>query len=81
MGGKAVEYSATASIGLQIGAQTKTLILDVLEDDPVSKSLARDEWATRADWPAALIQIDVDSSVEPTNVTAPLSDSCSVTKI
>jgi lipid-binding SYLF domain-containing protein len=74
IGGKTVDYynTAAASIGFQIGAQTKTIILVFLEDEAVKKFRASDGWEVGVDGAVALIQIGTGGSIDTSNVTDPI---------
>ncbi|MDA0822629.1 MAG: YSC84-related protein [Proteobacteria bacterium] len=74
IGGKTVDYynTAAASIGFQIGAQTKTIILVFLEDEAVKKFRASDGWEVGVDGAVALIQIGAGGSIDTSNVTDPI---------
>ncbi|MFT4560496.1 MAG: lipid-binding SYLF domain-containing protein [Gammaproteobacteria bacterium] len=72
--GKTVDYynTAAASIGFQIGAQTKTIILVFLEDKALNTFRASDGWEAGVDGAVALIQIGAGGSIDTSNVTDPI---------
>ncbi len=64
--------TAAASIGFQIGAQTKTVILVFLQEDALKKFRASDGWEIGVDGAVALIEIGVGGSIDTSNVTDPI---------
>ncbi len=74
IGGKTVEYysTAAASIGFQIGAQSKTVILVFLDADALAEFRRSSGWEVGVDGSVALIKIGAGGSIDTTNVKAPI---------
>ena len=74
IGGKTIDYysTAAASIGFQIGAQTKTTILLFLEQEALEKFRASDGWEVGVDAAVALVEIGSGGSIDTTNMTDPV---------
>jgi lipid-binding SYLF domain-containing protein len=72
--GKTSAYysTAAASIGLQLGAQTKTVILVFLEEAALERFRASDGWEVGVDGAVALIKIGAGGSIDTSNVTDPI---------
>jgi len=64
--------TAAASIGFQIGAQTKTVILVFLQEDALKKFRASDGWEVGVDGAVALLEIGAGGSIDTSNVTDPI---------
>ena len=74
VGNQTVAYynTAAASIGLQLGAQTKTVILVFLGGDALAKFRASNGWEVGVDGAVALIDIGAGGSIDSSNVTDPI---------
>lgn len=74
IGGKTVEYysTAAASIGFQIGAQSKTVILVFLDSDALSAFRHSSGWEIGIDGSVALIKIGAGGSIDTTNIKDPI---------
>lgn len=74
IGGKTADYysTAAASIGFQIGAQTKTVILVFLGTDALEKFRASDGWEVGVDAAVALLEIGTGGSIDSSNITDPI---------
>jgi lipid-binding SYLF domain-containing protein len=72
--GKTVDYynTAAASIGFQIGVQTKTIILMFIENDALESFRGSDGWEVGVDGAVALIEIGVGGSIDTSNITDPV---------
>jgi lipid-binding SYLF domain-containing protein len=70
VGGKSVAYysTAAASIGFQLGAQSKTVILVFLADNALAKFRASDGWEAGVDGSVALIELGAGGSLDTTNI-------------
>jgi len=64
--------TAAASIGFQIGARTKTVILIFLADDALAKFRVSDGWEVGVDGAVALIEIGTVGSIGTSNVSDPI---------
>jgi lipid-binding SYLF domain-containing protein len=64
--------TATASIGFQIGAQSKALILLFMTQDALDKFRGRDGWSVGADASVAVLNIGANGNVDTTTATAPV---------
>lgn len=74
IGGKTVDYysTAAASVGLQLGAQAKTVILVFMQDDALKKFRNSDGWEVGVDGSVALVKIGVGGSIDTTNIKDPI---------
>jgi lipid-binding SYLF domain-containing protein len=72
--GKTVDYysNAAASIGLQIGAQEKTVIIIFTERRPLVKFQNSDGWEVGVDGSVALIELGAGGSIDTTNIKDPI---------
>jgi lipid-binding SYLF domain-containing protein len=72
--GKTVDYysTAAASIGLQIGAQEKTVILVFTEQKALRKFQLSDGWEVGVDGSVALIELGVGGSIDTNNIKDPI---------
>jgi lipid-binding SYLF domain-containing protein len=70
IGGKSVAYysTAAASIGFQLGAQAKTVILVFLADNALAKFRASDGWEAGVDGSVALVELGAGGSLDTTNI-------------
>jgi lipid-binding SYLF domain-containing protein len=74
MKGKTVDYYATAaaSIGFQLGAQSKTVILVFMEDKALKEFRNSEGWEAGVDGSVALIEWGAGESIDSTNVKDPI---------
>jgi lipid-binding SYLF domain-containing protein len=72
--GKTVDYynTAAASIGLQLGAQSKTVIIVFLEKDALKRFRDSSGWEIGVDGSVALITIGTGGSIDTTNIKDPI---------
>ena len=74
MGGKTVEYysTAAASIGFQVGAQAKTVILVFLDKAALKNFRHAPGWEAGVDGSVALVKWGVGRSLDTTNIQDPI---------
>lgn len=74
MGGKTVSYysTAAASIGLQLGAQKKTIILVFMQDEALKKFRESSGWEVGVDGSVALVKVGAEASIDTTNIRDPI---------
>ena len=74
VGGKTVEYYSTmaASIGFQLGAQAKSIILVFTKEDALKAFRNSDGWKAGVDGSVALISLGMGDSLDTTNVKDPI---------
>ncbi len=72
--GKTVDYYRTtgASFGLQVGAQTKSIIIVFLEDEALRKFRTSAGWEAGVDGSIALVGTGTGGSIDSTNVSDPI---------
>ena len=72
--GKTVDYysTAAASIGFQIGVQSKTVILVFLEKDALDKFRSSSGWEAGVDGSVALVTIGAGGSIDTSNIKDPI---------
>ena len=72
--GKTVDYysTAAASIGFQLGAQSKTVILVFLDKDALKKFRKSSGWELGVDGSVALITVGAGGSIDTTNIKDPI---------
>lgn len=72
--GKTMDYysTAAASIGLQLGAQIKTVIIVFLEEKPLKKFRKSDGWEAGVDGSVALVEMGAGASIDTTNIKDPI---------
>ncbi len=72
--GKTVDYynTATVSIGLQLGAQAKTVILLFMTNEVLSKFRNSKGWEVGIDGSVALIKVGVGGSLDTTKIKEPI---------
>jgi lipid-binding SYLF domain-containing protein len=72
--GKTVEYysTAAASIGFQLGAQSKIVILVFLDEDALDKFRKSAGWEAGVDGSVALIKIGAAGSIDTSNIKDPI---------
>jgi lipid-binding SYLF domain-containing protein len=74
IGGKTVEYysTAAASIGFQIGAQSKRVLLVFMQKNALKQFRASSGWEAGVDGSVALIELGAGGSVDTTNIKDPI---------
>ena len=74
IGAKTVKYYSTmaASIGFQLGAQTKSIILVFTKQDALKAFRNSDGWKAGVDGSVALISLGMGDSLDTTNVKDPI---------
>ena len=74
IGNKTVEYYSTmaASIGFQLGAQTKSIILVFTKNEALKQFRNSEGWKAGVDGSVALISLGVGESLDTTNVKDPI---------
>ena len=72
--GKTVDYysTAAASIGFQLGAQSKTVILVFLNRDTLNKFRNSSGWEMGVDGSVALVTLGAGGSIDTTNIKDPI---------
>lgn len=74
IGGKSAAYYsiASASIGLQLGAQKKDIIIVFLEDTALRKFQASQGWQIGVDGSVVLIDVGANASIDTTKINQPV---------
>ena len=74
IGGKTVDYysTAAASIGFQLGAQSKTVIIVFLEKHALKKFHEASGWEAGVDGSVALVTVGAGGSIDTTNIKVPI---------
>ena len=74
IGGKTVDYynTASASIGFQLGAQAKIIIIVFLRDDALKSFRNSSGWEVGVDGSVALITIGAGGTIDTTNIKDPI---------
>ena len=74
IGGKTADYYSTAagSIGFQLGAQKKTVILVFMQQEALKKFRASSGWEAGVDGSVALVTIGAGGSIDTTNIKDPI---------
>lgn len=74
IGGRTVDYYSitSASIGFQIGAQKKDIILVFMEELTLKKFRESKGWKVGVDGSVALIDIGAGKAIDTTNIKAPI---------
>ena len=74
IGGKTVEYynTAAASIGFQIGAQSKRVLLVFMQNNALKNFRASSGWEAGVDGSVALIELGTGGSIDTTNIKDPI---------
>ena len=74
IGGKTVDYysTAAASIGFQLGAQSKRVILVFMQDDALKKFRESQGWEAGVDGSVALIELGAGAALDTTNIKDPI---------
>lgn len=74
VGGTSVGYYSTASgsLGLQAGAQSKAIIFLFMTQDSLDKFRNADGWSVGGDASVALVKIGANGTIDSTTATAPV---------
>ena len=74
IGGKTVDYysTAAASIGFQIGAQSKRVLLVFMQEDALKKFRESSGWEAGVDGSVALVELGTGGSIDTTNIKDPI---------
>jgi len=74
IGGKTVDYYNTVagSIGFQLGAQAKTVIIVFMEDKALDKFRNSKGWEAGVDGSVALVELGAGGSLDTTNIRDPI---------
>ena len=74
MGGNTVDYysTAAASIGFQLGAQSKRIILVFMQDAALKKFRASKGWEAGVDGSVALIELGAGGTIDTTKIKSPI---------
>ena len=74
IGGKTVDYysTAAASIGFQLGAQSKRIILVFMQDGALKKFRDSQGWEAGVDGSVALIELGAGATLDTTNIKDPI---------
>ena len=72
--GKTVDYysTAAASIGFQLGAQSKRVILVFMEDSALKQFRESSGWEAGVDGSVALVELGTGGSIDTTNIKDPI---------
>jgi len=72
--GKTVDYysTAAASIGLQFGAQSKTVVLVFLKEEALTKFRESDGWKAGVDGSVALVEFGAGKDINTVNIKDPI---------
>jgi lipid-binding SYLF domain-containing protein len=74
IGGLTVDYysTAAASIGFQLGAQSKKIIIVFMQDDALKKFRESKGWEAGVDGSVALIELGAGGTLDTTNIKSPI---------
>ncbi|MDZ7583435.1 MAG: YSC84-related protein [Thiobacillus sp.] len=74
VGGKTVDYysTAAASIGFQLGAQAKRIVVIFTEESALMKFRQSEGWRVGVDGSVALVDIGIGKAVDTTNIRDPV---------
>lgn len=74
VGGKTVDYysTAAASIGFQLGAQAKSIVVIFIQQSALDKFRESEGWKVGVDGSVALVDIGVGKAVDTTNIKDPV---------
>ena len=74
VGGKSVDYysTAAASIGFQLGAQAKSIVVIFTQTEALQKFRASEGWKVGVDGSVALVDIGAGKAVDTTNIKDPV---------
>jgi lipid-binding SYLF domain-containing protein len=72
--GKTVDYysTAAASIGFQLGAQAKSIVVIFTQDEALNKFRASEGWKVGVDGSVALVDIGAGKAIDTTNIKDPV---------
>lgn len=75
IGGKTVQYYSTvaASLGLQLGAQSKTIVLIFLTDSALSNFRESDGWKAGVDGSVAIVKWGVGEDINTIEINGPIA--------
>lgn len=74
VGGKTVDYysTAAASVGFQLGAQAKSIVVLFTSESALQKFRASEGWKVGVDGSVALVDIGAGKAVDTTNIKDPV---------
>ena len=74
IGGKTVDYysTAAASIGFQLGAQSKRVLLVFMQDGALKKFRDSPGWEAGVDGSVALVELGAGGTIDTTNIKDPI---------
>ena len=74
IGGKTVDYysTAAASIGFQIGAQSKRVLLVFMQENALKQFRESSGWEAGVDGSVALVELGTGGSLDTTNIKDPI---------
>ena len=74
IGGKTVDYysTAAASIGFQLGAQSKRVILVFMQENALKQFRESSGWEAGVDGSVALVELGTGGSIDTTNIKDPI---------
>jgi lipid-binding SYLF domain-containing protein len=74
VGGKTVDYysTAAASIGFQLGAQAKTVVVLFIQQDALNSFRQSEGWKVGVDGSVALVDVGAGKAVDTTNIKDPV---------
>jgi lipid-binding SYLF domain-containing protein len=74
IGGKTVDYynTAAASIGLQLGVQSKRIVIVFMQDDALKKFRESKGWEAGVDGSVALIEVGAGGTIDTTTIKDPI---------
>lgn len=74
VGNKSVDYysTAAASIGFQLGAQAKTIVVIFIQDEALQKFRASEGWKVGVDGSVALVDLGAGKAVDTTTIKDPV---------
>ncbi|MDX1776187.1 MAG: YSC84-related protein [Desulfobulbales bacterium] len=74
IGGKTVDYysTAAASIGFQLGAQSKRIIIVFMQESALKKFQQSQGWEAGVDGSVALVELGGGGSIDTTNIKDPI---------
>jgi len=74
IGGQTVDYysTAAASIGFQLGAQAKTIVIVFTDESALDKFRASEGWKVGVDGSVALVDLGIGKAVDTTNIKEPV---------
>ena len=74
IGGKTVDYysTAAASIGFQLGMQTKRIIIVFMQDGALKKFRESKGWEAGVDGSIALVELGAGGTIDTTNIKDPI---------